>query len=350
MRLNKSFIAAIVSLFLLPRLAFAACPIDRANVRSASDTDAALIEPAVFPATIDYLRTIPPPRPLPQDGRVAPVETTIYSVVATLIAYRLTPEGEIHLVLSDEERRTMTAVIPAVACAGGSRFLSNIAAARATFEQRYVPTEVFREVRQPIEVQGVAFFEFFRGQRGLATNGISLHPVTAIDFTPPFLPKPPPRTVRRRAARAGGGSVCARPTLTITASRPAACAGENVTIAWNASTPSASVTIDGIGILLPASGIRTVTASASTVYSGRAVTTCGLGDEAVAVVTMHAPAAASLLGPSSINEGSSTTLSISVSGASSWSLNPRSAIPSRPLQERLRRPRCTQRFDRDSIT
>jgi hypothetical protein len=315
-------LAVCLSLLLVPRIAFGACAVDRGPVKSVTDTQAAQVSLVPVPAAIATLHSIPAPRPLPQEGRLAPVETTIYAVTATLTAYRVTPDGEIQLVLSDDARRTITATIPASACTSGSRFLSLIANARGTFERRYAATEAFKDVRQAIEVQGVGFFDFVQGQRGLAPNAISLHPVTAIDFTPSFQPKAPPAAVRRRSSGSGSSErACVRPTLSITASRGSTCSGVPVTISWQASDPAAKVTIDGIGVALPAAGSRVVTVTSSAAYSGRATTSCGLGDEAVAVVTLTSGATASLSGPASVTSGSSAILTVAMSAATSWTLS-----------------------------
>ncbi len=314
-------VAALLFVTIFPRIVFAACAVERGPVKTGTDAQASQVRFTAVPTSIESLHAIPaPPRPLPHDGRIAPAETTTWSVTATLMAYRLTPQGEIHLVLSDDQRRTIVAVIPSVACAAGSRFLSLITSARATFERRYTATEVFTEVRRAVAVQGVGFFDFFQGQRGLAPNGLSLHPVTALNLTPVLQPKAPPPAARRRSVGSGGGRGCTRPSLTLTSSRFSACAGESVTISWIASDATARVDVDGIGVSLPASGNRVVPASASTVYSGRAITPCGVSDEALAVVTLTPGASASLSGPSSVTKGNTTALSVAVSSIASWTL------------------------------
>ncbi|HEX2834762.1 MAG TPA: hypothetical protein VHW00_17245 [Thermoanaerobaculia bacterium] len=318
MRSGKAFLALAI-IVLLPRAADAACPVERARVKSAADAQAAQIQSPAVPISLGTMHILPMIRPLPQDGRIAPDETTLYSVTATLIAYRLTPEGELHLVLSDDARRTVIAKLPSPNCIGGSRFASEIANARAEADWTLAPTDAFKEVRQAVEVQGVGFFDFLQGQRGAAPNGFSIHPVTAIDFTPPFNPKPPPLPVRRRAAGIIGKS-CTNPSLSIAISKTSACAGEPLTVTWSSSDAGARVNIDGIGVGLPASGNRLLTASASAAFSGRATTSCGAGDEAVAVVNVTSASLASLTGPVAMATGDTTTLSVSVSGAPSWTL------------------------------
>jgi hypothetical protein len=299
--------------------ALATCAVERAPVKTVTDAQAADVRTAVMPASIATLHSMPAPRPLPQDARIAPAETTIYSVTATLIGYRLTPADEIQLVLSDEQRRTMLAVIPSTLCAGGSRFSAEINAARAAFERRYVAHTEFIEVNQPVEVQGVGFFDFLQGQRGLAPNGFSLHPVTAIDFTPTFLPQPPVQLGRRRSVGRGSRS-CPRPSFSISASRSAACLNDAVTISWQSNDANARVSIDGIGTALPSSGSRVITTSSSAIYSGRATNACAASDEAVTVVTLTPAPTVSLSGPSTMTVGSSASLMVSVSGGTNWTL------------------------------
>jgi hypothetical protein len=297
----------------------AACGIERWPVKVASDSDASLVSPLILPVSIETLRGIPAPRPLPQDRRVAPVETTIYSVTATIIAYRLAPDSDIHMVLADELGRTIIARIPAPACAAESRFLEEITEARQAFEARFPPTETFKQVRVPVEARGIGFFDFLQSQQGLAPNGIGLQPVTYLDFTPPVRPKAPPLpSSRRRAVRAPGG--CARPSLSISVSRDSVCGGEPTTVSWQASSSAASVSIDGIGAFLPSSGSRAVSVSASTAYSGHATSTCGPGDESVAVVNLKTSATATLSGPGSVVQGSTASLSVLISGATAWTL------------------------------
>ncbi|HEX7833415.1 MAG TPA: hypothetical protein VF787_27440 [Thermoanaerobaculia bacterium] len=335
------FLATVALAIVFTPAAHAMCPVSRAKVKSVTDANAAQVNAIAFPGVIALLRTLPSTRPLPQDGRIAPTENTIYSVTATLVAYRLTTEDEIELVLSDDQRRTIIATIPSADCGGGaaSRFYSAMSGARAEFERRLTPSSEYQEIAQPVEVQGVGFFNFMQGQRGLAPNGLSLYPVTSIDFTPSFQPKPPPAPVRRRAAGIGTVRTCSLATLALSTSRVSSCAGEAVTVAWQSSDPIARVTIDGIGTSLPASGNRVVNGVASAAYSGRAITSCGTSNEAVAVVNVQPVPTASLTGPVAISNGDTTTLSVTVTGVSSWTLtsslgngiNPSSGTSSRTV-------------------
>src|SRR5438067_10948392 len=211
----------------------AQCGIDRWPVKITSDPDASLVSRLVVPTTIGYLRTIPATRPLPQANRVAPVEQTIYSVTATLIAFKADDDSDYHLVLSDDEGRTLIAEIPSVGCSSGGVFAQDIATARSVFESRLSASAQFRIVSMPVEVRGVGFFDFLQGQRGVAPNGIELHPVTAISFAPITLPKPPPNASRRRAVApgtSGSAGACTLPIVTLSLSKNNVCSGTPVTL------------------------------------------------------------------------------------------------------------------------
>jgi hypothetical protein len=320
-RLGVVAALAVFVSFGIGATAAAACGVERWPVKTGTDADAALVNPnAALPASIEYLRTLSGPRPLPQSGRVAPTEITVYDVTATLVEFKAEDDGDYHLVIADSAGRTMIAEIPAVNCAGGSVFASMISAARSAFASRFSPTSSFQRVSVPIEVRGVGFFDFLHGQTGVAPNGIELHPVLSVSFSPFFTPAPP-ISAHRRAVGGGRGPSCDIPTLTIATSKSSACSGEPIVLTWQASDPHASVSIDGVGVSLPSSGSTTVGTTASIAYSGRATNSCGTGFEAAAEVTVQSAATASLFGPGSLQQGGSATLSFSISGASSWTLS-----------------------------
>ncbi|MEA2465728.1 MAG: hypothetical protein QOJ98_3475 [Acidobacteriota bacterium] len=315
-------LAVLFAPFLFAASLHAQCGGERWPVKIATDPDAGAVVAAPITTTISTLHSFPPMRPLPQDRRVPPIETTTYSVTATLTEYKVDLDGDYHLILSDDLGRTVVARIPSPACLNGSRFATQIAGARRAFEARFVPTSEFQRAMVPIEVRGVGFFAFLHGQRGMAPNGIELHPVTYLTFSPLFIPAPPPpRSGRRRAITPRGGvPLCRIPTLTLSASRSSACSGESIVLTWQASDTAARVTIDGVGSF-PSSGSTTVAATASSAWSGHATTSCGIGSEAVAVVAIQSAPSASLAGPSSLQRGSSASLSCFLSGTSSWTLS-----------------------------
>jgi hypothetical protein len=55
---------------------------------------------------------------------------------------------------------------------------------------RYTPSESFQTANVPVTVTGVGFFDFLHGQAGVAPNGIELHAVLDVQFSPSGTPTP----------------------------------------------------------------------------------------------------------------------------------------------------------------
>ena len=312
----------VVLLSLVARLAFPQCGIERWPVKVGADSDIAMVNTVVpLPVTIGYLHGLAAPRPLPQGSRIAPVETTTYSVTATLVEFKLEDDSDYHLVLTDDAGRMIVAELPSSGCSARSPLAAQIATARATFDARFHATSAFQRAMVPVEVRGVGFFDFLYGQTGAAPNGIELHPVTYINFSPlvPATAPPPPR---RRASVPNPRPVCPLATVTLQASRTNICPGETATLTWQASDPKASVGIDGVGSNLPSSGSTTVGTTYSLAYSARATNSCGTGPEAVAVVNVQSSASGSIAAnPSSIQQNGSATVTVTTANASSWTVS-----------------------------
>jgi hypothetical protein len=119
------------------------------------------------------------------NGRVSPTETTVWTIDATLTSFKLEGDSDYHLVITDSNGHTMIAEIPSPNCvAGTSPFSSLISQARAKFDSAFTVSSSFQDVTVPVRVTGVGMFDFLHGQRGVAANGIELHPVTDIVFNP----------------------------------------------------------------------------------------------------------------------------------------------------------------------
>jgi hypothetical protein len=140
------------------------CGVERWSVKTLQD------RPHLLPAqsvTIAYLISRPAPAILP-DTRL-PFERHIFSVTAAVTLVRPEDDGDLHIVLSDQRGRTMIAESPS----------SPSCASRATLTRRRQMANARRRVRlcATARVTGVAFFDFFHGQTGVARNAIELHPV-----------------------------------------------------------------------------------------------------------------------------------------------------------------------------
>lgn len=120
---------------------------------------------------------------------MTPTETSVFVIDAMLTDYKLktgsSGDSDYHLVLKDQNGKTMVAEIPSPACVdAGSPFAAQIAAARAKFDAQLTANSSFQTANIPVRVTGVGFFDFFHNQRGAAPNVIELHPVLDIEFNP----------------------------------------------------------------------------------------------------------------------------------------------------------------------
>jgi hypothetical protein len=160
------------------------CGVERWSVKTGGDPDAGLVDlNNPVPTTIAALRLITPPATPPDNARVAPAETTVYVIRATMTLYKLETDVDYHIVVQDENGATMVTEIPCPCCvAGGSPFTAGIANARQEFDAHLTATTFFQSVTIPVQITGVGFFDFIHGQTGVAPNGIELHPILDIKF------------------------------------------------------------------------------------------------------------------------------------------------------------------------
>jgi hypothetical protein len=168
--------------------AAAHCGAERWPVKTGSDPDVGQINRTPMITTITAFTALLVPRALPPNHRAGPVELTTYTVHATVTSFKLEADSDYHLVLSDANR-TMIAELPAPACVAPGPLRARIVAVRREFDARYHPGPGFQHVNVPVTITGVGFFDSIHGQVGGAVNGIELHPVLNITFSPaPPLP------------------------------------------------------------------------------------------------------------------------------------------------------------------
>lgn len=159
------------------------CGVERWSVKTGTDADAAQVGFVPQATTIATMRSWPAPTSTPANNRVAPYETTVWTINATLTQYKLEDDSDYHLVIKDQAGNTIVTEIPLPGCVGsGSPFKVSIANARAKFDAMFIPDGNFQFVNVPIQITGVAMFDFAHGQTGAAPNGIEIHPVLDISF------------------------------------------------------------------------------------------------------------------------------------------------------------------------
>lgn len=173
-----------------------ACGVERWHVKTGTDTAAGKVSLKPQATTISALSALPQPSSAKgkygaPDKRIAPTELTTYSISALVTAYKTEADSDVHLALTDASGKTMIAEIPDPGCvAKSSPFSKQIAAARAIWDKAHSPTKIspgqsfasYVDLKPPVKVTltGVGFFDALHGQRGVAPNGIELHPVLSV--------------------------------------------------------------------------------------------------------------------------------------------------------------------------
>lgn len=158
------------------------CGAWRWGVKTLTDPRAGQVDLTARQGLVDALRALTVPAPLSGAlGRTAAEQVT-YTVRAKLLFVKEEADSDFHVVIADpRDGATMIAEIPDPACAQGSRVQAQIARARAAFIRRFgMPsTTHFSPIPgSPLAlVTGVLFFDEIHGQKGVAPNGVELHPV-----------------------------------------------------------------------------------------------------------------------------------------------------------------------------
>jgi hypothetical protein len=196
------------------------CPMVRYAVRFGRDDDAKLVDLSAFTrTTIDAMRSWPAPGSLPSGNRIAPYETTVVALEATVLDYqkeRSLDGSDYRLVLSDPSGRTIVAKISSPDCAEievednqgldlpESRFVAGLESSRAEVAGRLSPTTMVKQAGIRVRIVGIGMFEMPSGQSGEAPNGIQLNPVLQVSFDEQRMPvvhAPTPRLPRNPRGR-----------------------------------------------------------------------------------------------------------------------------------------------------
>ena len=161
------------------------CGAWRWGVKTLTDPGAGQVDLTPRQGVIPTLRALPAPAMLSGAlGRTA-AERVTYAVRAKLMFAKEEADSDFHVVIVDPQSgATMIAEIPDPACAQGSRVRAQMARARAAFIQRFGMPSTTHFARIPgsplATVTGVLFFDEIHGQKGVAPNGVELHPVIGL--------------------------------------------------------------------------------------------------------------------------------------------------------------------------
>jgi hypothetical protein len=270
------------------------CGVERWSVKTGTDADAGSVNLAsTMPTTIASLVALSAPQPIPVNNRVSPTETTVWVIDATLTSFKVEGDSDYHLVIADANGASMIAEIPSPDCVSGSSpFNSLITQARAKFDSTFTASSSFQDVSMPVRITGIGMFDFLHGQRGVAPNGIEIHPVTGISFnTGPasdFSITPSPSSLSLSSGSSGTVAISVNPLGNAGPSVSMAASGLpqgiNVSIAPNpvssGSSTTATVAVDASTIpgsytvnISGTDGTTTHTASITVVVSGSSTQT-----------------------------------------------------------------------------
>ena len=161
------------------------CGVERQPVKTLTDAEAGAVRLEAQSSTVEALVGLEAPAYSERRSR-NDAEKTTYSLVADVIGFKLEEgDGDFHIVIAGESGATLVAEIPDPNCSSGSAVEKQIAHVRDSFVQQFgqpIPG-VFRKLHKPVRVKivGIGFFDRVHGQRGVAPNGIELHPVIAVE-------------------------------------------------------------------------------------------------------------------------------------------------------------------------
>ncbi len=167
---------------------------DRWLVKTASDADATKIKQTAIKSTIEKLLAIPRPEELPlyetpakfQDKRVEGVETSIYTVEAEIVEYRLMPDGDYRVVVRGGSGETMVLEMPDPSpefVSPTSPFAYGIKNARQQFSEKFQPEKTTKSGAGYLTITGIGYFgKSYGPKRDVKGNLVQLHPVLDIQW------------------------------------------------------------------------------------------------------------------------------------------------------------------------
>ncbi len=168
------------------------CGTERWRIKTLFDSEVKQINFTPVKTTVSELAAMRAPQRLEEEER-DPAEKQVYSVEAVLLGWKAESgahgDEDFHLVLADpgDLTRTMIAEVPSSECEGAC---SSFEAQRFTDVRRALEAQLsspqahFRRFTPAwvVRVEGVAFFDVFHGQIGVAENCVELHPLLKVEF------------------------------------------------------------------------------------------------------------------------------------------------------------------------
>jgi hypothetical protein len=164
-----------------------ACGIERWPVKTGADRDAGKVGTAPQTTTITELTDLHvPPNPKSRNNSRFPAELKTYQIKGVLTLIKKEADEDYHIVVADPADEELTMIVESVSpnCTKGSRFTQEIKNVRNALDQKFgtVGKKKKTNLKIPVTVMGIGFFDPIHGQEGVAPNGVELHPILEITF------------------------------------------------------------------------------------------------------------------------------------------------------------------------
>jgi hypothetical protein len=187
---------------------------ERWPVRTGTDQDVSKVNLNPVETTIQHLIDQMRPLDMPRmsgveskyhSRRAEPVETTVWSVNASIRAFKLNPSESYLLILEGRDGVTMRAEVPDPLRATESPWQESFARVRNKLQEKLPFSSSFSYLEPSVNVRiwGVGFFSGFHGQKHAAPNGIELQPILDIEWLPNRslkAPRPNPNPRQKKAS------------------------------------------------------------------------------------------------------------------------------------------------------
>jgi len=119
-----------------------------------------------------------------QDKRVAPFETTIWQVDATVTQVVKRRDGDFFLTIEGAKGGKSVVEVPDPALCKDSKKLAEITATRKAIEDKFHPTDKPQKVNVKAKFTGFGFFGFSRAREGQpASNGARIMPGLKVEWS-----------------------------------------------------------------------------------------------------------------------------------------------------------------------
>jgi len=155
------------------------CGVERWAVKTLTDGAAHSVVFWAHASSVDALRRVPNPGAGFATPRTRGPEMATYRIPVRLVQMKVEADRDVHLVVaSPRTGRTMIVELPSSICTRGAVARIRMTRARSSLVRACgLPTRSWRRITGTATVTGVGFFDVPHGQRGVAPNGIELHPV-----------------------------------------------------------------------------------------------------------------------------------------------------------------------------